>query len=208
MSVGQDLLDVPFPEMVSKMAIAIAQSQYNLDLNSIEILKIMGNKEVAPVDLPNFEIGDDGVVRDADQSIRTSMVGAGFQPAFYQFAETVIEVRMAITMVRESSYENTTKGTITTRSTSSYGPWYRRRYYSYVRSTPVDAKYASKYNYTSEGSSLLRTRLAPIPPNSFIQRLLDMKAEAMQMEMEVKLKKLELELETRREKLIETNTDE
>lgn len=34
--VGQELLDVPFPEMVEKMALAIANGQIALDLNSIK----------------------------------------------------------------------------------------------------------------------------------------------------------------------------
>ena len=35
--------------------------------------------------------------------------------------------------------------------------------------TPVDATYSSKYNFTSEGSSLLRTKLAPIPPPTILE---------------------------------------
>ena len=119
MSVGNDLLNVPFPEMVSSLALAIAQSQFNLDKNSIEILKIMGNKEEAPVYIPNFTIKDEANFElETDDSgspietrdIQTSMIGAGFQPTFYQFAETIIEVKMSITLTRESEYENKVKG--------------------------------------------------------------------------------------------------
>ncbi len=202
MSVGQDLLNVPFPEMVSKLAISIAQSQFNLDKNSIEILKIMGNKEEAPVYIPNFSIkaGTYDLDKDSkgfpveiqDSEILTSMIGAGFQPTFYQFAETIIEVRMSITMARESEYENKIKGERKTVKKS--GSWWRG-YKSTVTTTPVDARYASKYNYTAEGSSLLRTRLVPMPPNSYIQRVLDMKAQALQMVKELELKKVELAIE-------------
>lgn len=199
MSVGSVLLNVPFPEMVSSLAIAIANSQYNLDRNSIEILKIMGDKEEAPIYIPNFALQtEEGKEFDFDfedeqdsimktEEIKTSMIGAGFQPTFYQFAETIIEVKMAITMTRESEYESKYKGT---RRTVRYS---KGRFS--ISSTPVDARYSSKYNYTAEGSSLLRTRLVPMPPNSYMQRLLDMKADVMHMEMEKRIKKVELAIE-------------
>jgi hypothetical protein len=211
MSVGQDLLNVPFPEMVYNLGLAIAQSQYNLDRRSIDILKIMGDKTQAPVYIPNLKVDGNGdLVKKADPDddnkeapdlteIKTSMIGAGFQPTFYQFAETVIEVKMAITMTYERSYENTTKGEIVSKTTNS--KWWGFSKTTTVTTTPVDAKYSSKYNYTAEGSSLLRTRLVPMPPNSFMQRLLDMKAQAMQMAFELEIKKAELAMEVEKAKI-------
>ena len=49
MSIGTELLNVPFPDMVYQLASAISRSQANLDRESIAILKIMGDKENAPV---------------------------------------------------------------------------------------------------------------------------------------------------------------
>jgi len=208
MSIGRDLLAVPFPEMISQMGISIAQSQFNLDKKSIEILKIMGNKELAPVYIPNINLDSNGdLVKTSNNDrtprlteIKTSMIGAGFQPTFYQFAETIIEVKIAISMTYESSYENTQKGEIVTSTTKS--KWWGYSSETVVTSTPVDAKYSSKYNYTAEGSSLLRTRLVPMPPNPFMQRLLDMKANAMQMAMELEIKKAELAVEVEKAKMM------
>ena len=197
MSVGHDLLDVPFPEMVSQLGLAIARSQFNLDLNSIEILKVMGDKKAAPVSIPNLIdadgklVKDDGTTQPAE--IVTSMIGAGFQPTFYQFAETIIEVKMAISAKLESSYERTTKGDQTTKTTTSR--WWGLSNTTTITTTPVDARYASKYNYTAEGSSLLRTRLVPMPPNAFMQRMLDLKAQAMQQAYELELRRAELALD-------------
>lgn len=202
MSVGHDLLDVPFPEMVSQLGIAIARSQFNLDLNSIEILKVMGDKKAAPVSIPNIVTAagtiakDDGTAGSAPAEIVTSMIGAGFQPTFYQFAETIIEVKMAISAKSESTYERETKGTQTTQTTTSR--WWGLSKSTTITTTPVDARYSSKYNYTAEGSSLLRTRLVPMPPNSFMQRMLDMKAQAMQLAFELELRKAELAVEKER----------
>lgn len=205
MSVGHDLLDVPFPEMVSQLGIAIAKSQFNLDMNSIEILKVMGDKKAAPVSIPNL-INSAGALAKNDGStgsesapdIVTSMIGAGFQPTFYQFAETIIEVKMAITAKYESSYERATKGEQVTKTTTS--KWWGLSNTTSITTTPIDARYASKYNYTAEGASLLRTRLVPMPPNAFMQRMLDMKAQAMQMAFELEMRKAELAIE--KEKII------
>jgi hypothetical protein len=206
MGIGQQLLDVPFPQMVSSLALSIAQSQYNLDKNSIEILKIMGDKKLAPVYIPKIKVDASGdlVATSAtdgtpqEDEIETSMIGAGFQPTFYQFAETIIEVKIAINVSYESSYENTTKGNVTTTTRAS--SWWNMSSRTVITTTPVDAKYSSKYNYTTEGSSLLRTRLVPMPPNPFMQRLLDMKAQAIQMAMELEMKKAELALEVQKAK--------
>ncbi len=198
MSIGQQLLNVPFPEMVYNLASSIAKSQANLDRESIEILKIMGDKENAVVNLPAIKLDGSGALTEDEESIPTSMIGAGFQPTFYQFAETVIEVKMAITMTKESSYERRTEGEI--KDTTIKKTWWGKRAVS-VRSTPIDATYSSKYNFQQEGSSTIRTRLVPVPPNPFMQRLLDMKAEAMQMEFELKLREIELALENKRDGL-------
>jgi len=200
MSIGQQLLNVPFPEMVYNLASSIAKSQANLDRESIEILRIMGDKENAVVNLPAIKLDGSGGLTGDEESIPTSMIGAGFQPTFYQFAETVIEVKMAIMMTKESSYERRTEGEI--KETTTRRTWWGRRSVS-VRSTPVDATYSSKYNFQQEGSSTIRTRLVPVPPNPFMQRLLDMKAEAMQMEFELKMREIELALENKRDELVE-----
>src|SRR5699024_3863432 len=197
MSIGQELLNVPFPDMVFKLASAIAKSQANLDRETIEILKVMGNKELAPVYLPAVKIGEDGELEEAD--IETSMIGAGFQPTFYQFAETVIEVKMTITMNRENSTDKKHQGEQKTTSTSSR--WWCLAKQSVVTTTPIDATYSSKYTYSQEGSSLLRTRLVPVPPNAIIQRQLDLRSQAMQMEFELQMKELELALEEKRAKM-------
>lgn len=197
MGIGQELLNVPFPQMVYQLASAIARSQSLLDRESIEILKIMGNKELAPVFLPAIKIEGGEVVED---EIETSMVGAGFQPTFYQFAETIIEVKMAITMSRETEYTSETKGEVKTTSTTS--KWWNLSRKTVVTTTPIDASYSSKYNYTQEGSSLIRTRLVPVPPNSIIQRQLDMRSQAMQLMFELDMKKLELALEEKKQSLM------
>lgn len=198
MSVGQKLLDVPFPEMVYKLASAIAESQFKLDMASVDIMKIMGDKTNCPVSLPAIKLDAQGEIIDSEDSdIVTSMIGAGFQPTFYQFAETMIEVQMAISVTSESAYERKESGT------SKSIVYSRSPRYLSVRSTPIDATYASKYNFSQEGSSTIRTRLVPLPPNPFIQRLLDMKSQAMQNSFELQLREIEASIEKKQQEIEE-----
>ena len=160
-NVGQELLNVPFPEMVYKLACAIAESQFKLDLFSCEVAKIMGDPNKAKVELPDLTDST------GNATITTSLIGAGFQPTFYQFSETIIEVKMAITCAtsHEASLSTSAKGGFLCFSAS------------------VNASYSSKYSYNVEGSSLLRTKLVPAPPNTFMQKMLEMKASMLQANM-------------------------
>lgn len=40
---------------------------------------------------------------------------------------------------------------------------------SSVQTTQVDATYSSKYSYSAEGASLLRTKLVPVPPPAILE---------------------------------------
>jgi len=170
--VGQELLNVPFPEMVVKLASAIAEGQLKLDLVSCEIAKIMGDSKKAKVELPDVLSDDNGV-------IETSLIGAGFQPTFYQFTDTIIEVKMAISTT--SSHEASIS---TSASASGWG----------VCSASMNASYTSKYSYEASGSSLLRTRITPVPPSTFLQKLLEIKAQMVQLEFQAKIKEAEAKI--------------
>jgi len=192
-NVGHELLDVPFPAMIFNMANAIAKSQVALDRGSIEIMKIMGDKQNSPVYLPRINVSADGKLLDddADSEFETSMIGAGFQPTFYQFVETIIEVKMTIKLTEDTETKREEKGR---RTTIGFFNLFRG---ISICSTPLNSSYTNSFNYSVEGHSLLRTRLVPLPPNTFIQRLLDMKAQSIQAFYEVELKKAELAIESK-----------
>lgn len=183
-SVGQELLNVPFAEMVLNLAKAIAEGQYKLDMVSCEIAKMMGDKKAAPIYLPDLtkeveRMGQNDKDSGEDTDIVTSMIGAGFQPTFYQFTDTIIEVKMAITMTKS------TDKSVSARARVGFGCF----------SASVNASYSSKYSYTVEGSSLLRTKITPVPPNPFMQRMLDMKAQIVQASLDMMMKKVQAEID-------------
>jgi len=190
MGVGQEVLNVPFGEMVYQMASAIAKSQAELDATSVDILAMMGDQENYPVTLPIWD-------KDGNETnIETSMIGAGFQPTFYQFTDAIIEVKMAISMSRgsESSYGSEST---TSKDTSSSGRnWWtlKKSKESTASTTTINANYTSKYSFKEEASSTLRVRLVPLPPNPIIQRLIDLRAKKQQAEFDIQMKALELAL--------------
>ena len=147
MSVGQDLLDVPFGDMVLKLALAIAESQYEMDKACCEIAKFMGTEKIK---IKNV---------NTDTEIETTLLGAGFQPTFYQFTDTIIEVKMSISM------QKSTEASVNVKAKAGFG----------VFSASVNASYSSKYSYSAEGSSLLRTKITPLPPNPTLQGLIGLK---------------------------------
>lgn len=80
----------PLPQIVERLGMAIAEGQFALDRNAVEMAKVMGETEV--------EIGGETY----------NLLALGFTPTFYQFVDTIIEVKIAIRMTRERAYERTT----------------------------------------------------------------------------------------------------
>lgn len=134
-------------------------------------------KAQKPVD--GDDAGDDDN-REIRVPVRISMLELGFTPTFYQFVDTIIEVKIAIKITRSSSYtRSSSQGSSDTeeRQASSY----RRPFFGLfkgsksstqektVTTSQVDASYSSKYSYSAEGSSLLRTKLAPVPPPPILE---------------------------------------
>jgi hypothetical protein len=101
-------------------------------------------------------------VRLPDVPNMVSMFELGFSPTFYQFVDTIIEVKIAIKITREQSFE--LKGSLDVNYTSKRGNEKKGKSSSVTVTAHVDATYSSKYSYSAEGSSLLRTKLAPVPP--------------------------------------------
>lgn len=95
---------------------------------------------------------------------RMSMMELGFTPTFYQFVDTIIEVKISIKYTQEG--QSTVSSTNTRNSASAnlrigFG---RAKAGRSISTSQVNATYSQKYSYSAEGSSLLRTKLVPIPP--------------------------------------------
>lgn len=245
MAIGQELLNVPMGDMIRQMAFAIAEAQFKLDANSIDVAEMMGGLKVienedgetvfddsrvffgyemmtasdaeAYIAADNaFTGGDltalkkvidkqkaanptDGLIR---VPTRMSMLELGFSPTFYQFVDTIIEVKIAIKITRtiETSRRNRdTANQSSSRNSRSAGIGFGGGMLgvrsgaansSQATTSQVDATYSAKYGYSAEGSSLLRTKLVPLPPPPIleerIRRLLDEEGERRRKALEKK----------------------
>jgi len=155
-SVGQELLNVPFAEMVTKLGLGIANAQTDLDTNSAKVAKFMADTKIP---LPS--------IKDPTKTIEFPLISMGFFPGFYQFTESIIEVKMAITMA------TSTEKSVSASAKAGWGPF----------SASVNASYSSKYDYKVEGSSLLRVKLAPVPPPAILQEYMEALVEKMSDEI-------------------------
>lgn len=178
MSVGSELLAVPFPEMVEKLGLSIAQAQFSLDTMSFRLAQMMSGE-----DYEEEYVDDKG--QPATRTVKGkkvafagkqySLLELGFTPTFYQFTETIIEVKISISISSSSEYKRTS----TSFQASARGSVGFFSAKASVSASSVSASYASKYQYSAEGSSLIRTKLVPVPPPAIleerIQRLLEEK---------------------------------
>jgi hypothetical protein len=102
---------------------------------------------------------------------RLSMMELGFTPTFYQFVDTIIEVKISIRYTQEGSRTISTQTTNKQRSFGINRVGFARgiRANTSVTTSQVNASYSQKYSYSAEGSSLLRTKLVPIPPPAILE---------------------------------------
>jgi hypothetical protein len=167
-TVGADLLAVPFPKMVLSLAEAIAKGQTALDKASLNTLKVLARTqfdyipEITEVLTPTNITAGGTTVTGVDvqliapRALRMSMIQAGIVPSFYQFTESVIEVKMSISSKVESQSEF--EFGFETEASAGF------LFASGSMSSHVNFRSQNTFSYSVEGSSLLRTTLKPTPP--------------------------------------------
>ncbi len=152
-SVGQELLDVPLPEMVTKLALGIASAQSALDEVSVNTAQLLADTTVPLVLRITQNIDNNGNVTftQADP-VDVSLLQIGLLPTFYQFAEATIEVTMDIktTMSRETNIK------VAAEAKVGFAMW--------SASVRVDVAHNRKFQKEVRGTSRLLTRLVPVPP--------------------------------------------
>jgi hypothetical protein len=172
MGVGQDLLDTPFPEMVQNLAFAISKGQLALDRSSLETARLLARERVAVItEMSEIIEPDPYTVTVAGQNITITgarvrfdratptdmtLLQAGLFPTFYQFTESIIEVKMSISQKSSSTSELELGASLEIKA--GWGP------VSVAFAAHVNYKNSQTYSYSAEGSSLLRTTLKPVPP--------------------------------------------
>ena len=176
MAIGQELLDVPFADLVHDLAFAIAQGQLELDRSSIETLKFLADPANGVPIVPEIaEIieatertvsvegpGGPQSVTISGARLRASgaapvmltLLQAGLLPTFYRFTEAQIEVKLSISVKRVEETE--TSGTRRPFVLGGIGVL--------AFGAPVNFRTANTFSYSADGASVLRATLRPVPP--------------------------------------------
>lgn len=171
MSIGTELLNAPFPEMIKTMGLSIAEAQYELDLVSMKIARLMAGYEPEPEPEPGQTLPPRSGTPQRTKLVplgdgkEYSLLELGFTPTFYQFVDTLIEVKISISMSRETNYSRSST-TVDANLKGSVGFFSAS---ASMRVSTVSASYASKYQYSAEGSSLMRTKLVPVPAPALLE---------------------------------------
>ncbi|MCA9708783.1 MAG: hypothetical protein KDK70_23255 [Myxococcales bacterium] len=152
---------VELGHMVRSVAQSVAQAQLGLDLNSLRTTMALARSQV--------ELDGEPV----------NLLELGLLPSFYQLAETVIAVKLSISMSEEQSQEtkkseSSSKTESKTDVSVSLG-WFSasvsKTTTTTTTTTSVDARFASRFQYSAEASSALTTRLVPVPPPAALMDL-------------------------------------
>ncbi len=101
---------------------------------------------------------------------RISMLECGFTPTFYQFVDTIIEVKISIRYTQEGNTSTDVNNNLRSSAARIGLGFGRIKFGRSVQTSQVNASYAQKYSYSAEGSSLLRTKLVPIPAPAVLEQ--------------------------------------
>ncbi|PCJ19964.1 MAG: hypothetical protein COB04_05105 [Gammaproteobacteria bacterium] len=141
-SVTRALVTAPLPQIIEKLGLAIAQAQYALDANSIELTKTMAETEV--------DIGGKSY----------NLLTLGFLPSFYSFSEATVEAKLSFTM------------TESTETSVAVGAQVGINYGVFMAAASIDVSYARKFSVSTEGASSIAARLVSLPAPDVFTRLL------------------------------------
>ncbi|WP_216671355.1 hypothetical protein [Mangrovicoccus sp. HB161399] len=173
---GYEYMTIP-----EAVAYAIMDDAVTGAVDETEAIKLLDLLKKVVKDMHGIDLsGSDGqamitALTDAQKKLqvrvptRLSMLELGFAPTFYQFVDTIIEVKIAIKITRTHEYSRTTKNTASSVDSSSrrkrsfWGTSKSNSYSRDVATSQVDATYAAKYSYSAEGASILRTKIVPVP---------------------------------------------
>ncbi len=140
--VTRALVTAPLPQIIEKLGLAIAQAQFALDTNSVEVAKVMSETEV--------EIGGENF----------NLLSLGFQPSFYSFTEATVEAKLSFTM------------TETTETSVAVGVQVGVNYGVFMAAASVDVAYSRKFSVSTEGASSIAARLVSLPPPDVFNQIL------------------------------------
>ncbi len=192
LKVGNALTSVRIDQMILDLAKGIAWGQYELDKVGVEITKMMS--------VP-------GTVSIGGEKL--SMLEAGFIPSFYHFVDTILELKMEVSVREEESSSLSLKESmqhgseveagaevgvkagfntfVASVEVSAKASYKAKTTSAYSRS--VDASHSQKFSQDLSASSLMRTKLVPVPPPELLVERIKILLEKLRKEAEEELKR-------------------
>ncbi len=132
-----------------------------------------------------IKLKDTNIINEIIVPQRLSMLELGFSPTFYQFVDTMIRVSISITFSREGSSSVSIDRNTESKSNSASFSWRKGlKTNKTVTTTQVNANFSQKYSYSAEGSSILQTKLVPIPPPAALEERIQQQMEIAREEAE------------------------
>lgn len=163
MSVGQELLDVPLPKMVSDLAMGIARAQRSLDSNSLQTTLELAEEKFTYIPKVVGTINEDGTHNVVPIKVEEMPLVAFIKPTWYQFSESKIEVSMDI----KTTLNTATKVGVSAEAKGGWGP--------VSASIKVDVEHNRKFGKEVHGTSKLSVTLQPVPPPASMLPEVDIK---------------------------------
>lgn len=175
-----DFSTVQLSDLIRSMAMAVADAQAGLDRSSFLMAEMMSGQYPLRDRATGEFVDSEGTATDNPKMIdsrvqfgfsidkdgkrtpnRLSMMELGFVPNFYQFVDTVIEVRLALNVEKAEKRVDPTTGKVVNDAGANNGVR--------VMSQPLDAGYTSSYNYKLEFASIFKTKIVCVPPPASLE---------------------------------------
>jgi hypothetical protein len=166
MSVGQELLNVPLPQMVMSLGMGIAKAQQALDDNSLQTTLALADEKIDFVPKIVGTISSDGKTSSIQPITAQNIPLIAFiRPTWYQFSEATIEVSMDI----KTTFQTETKIGVHSKVEAGWGP--------VSVSVNVDVEHNRKFGKEVHGTSKMSVTMVPVPPPPLLLPQVDIRFE-------------------------------
>lgn len=138
-----DALSAPLGDLIAEVGRSVAEAQMAMDAATIQNVRALVTAS-----------GPDDPNRLLQQ--------IGYQPTWYQIPEVTAEITIALTLSGSGQSSGQSGGQSGGKPGGS-----RMR----MMAAPVDASYASRYNFELKAASSLKFRIVPVPPSPAAERM-------------------------------------
>jgi hypothetical protein len=167
--IGQELLNVPFGEMIKSMGYGVAEAQHSMDMVSAGMAQLMAGMPIAEAE--RDETGKrktrDAIWVDIGGE-KLSLLELGFTPTFYQFTEAVIDIKLTFnfnSQAESSMHKVNLNAGVGYSQNADWQQFLGAETGSLrLNISTMNSKQMSKYSIKAEGVSSMKATMVPVPP--------------------------------------------